>query len=155
MLKDIGRVIEEIEKHKARILYAKRKLEEWEPITEEDFENPDRVAVLDSFIFRFSKMQDAMGQKLFPLTLQLLGEGTEGVPFIDILARLEKLNLIPSADLWFEPRALRNPITHTYPWETDKLLENLERALDKVDQLLAIYEGIKTFLRERNLLKNF
>ncbi len=29
---------------------------------------------IDAFIFRFSKMQDVMGEKLFPAILNVLGE---------------------------------------------------------------------------------
>jgi len=44
-------------------------------------------------------------------------------------------------------------MTHTYPWETDKILEDLQEALNKSELLLEIFERFKTYLGERNLLK--
>lgn len=153
MIKKLPKVIEELERHKARMLFAKKQIEEWGHIDEETFEDNQKVAIIDSFIFRFSKFQDALGKKLFPLTLQLLGEDIENLPFIDWLNKLERLGLIPSAEFWFELRNLRNLITHTYPWETEKLLRNLHDALDKSEELLKLYEDLKNFLTQRGFLK--
>ena len=154
MLKDPKKVIEELEKHRARMLFAKRTIESWEELDESVFQDPQKVAVIDSFIFRFAKFQDAMGKKLFPLTLQLLGENIENLPFIDWLNRLEKLGLIPSAQRWMELRALRNLLTHIYPWEGEKILYNLREALKMSEELLQIYETFKNLLERRGFLKN-
>ncbi len=153
MLKDPKRVIEELERHRARMLYAKKQIEEWDFLDEEIFEDPQKVAVIDSFIFRFSKMQDAMGKKLFPLTLQLLEEDVENLPFIDWLNRLERLGLIPSAEEWLQLRSLRNLIIHTYPWETEKILKNLKEALKATELLEEVYATFRKLLEERGFLK--
>jgi hypothetical protein len=153
VLRKLEKVIEELERHKARMLFAKKQIEEWGEITEETFEDSQKVAIIDSFIFRFSKFQDTLGKKLFPLTLKLLGEDIDNLPFIDWLNRLERLGLIPSTQFWMEQRALRNLITHTYPWETEKLLRNLKDALEKSGELLEVYENLKEFLTQRELLK--
>jgi len=152
MVRNLQKVIEELEKHKARMLFAKKRIEEWGDINEELFEDPQKVAVIDSFIFRFTKFQDALGKKLFPLTLKVLGEDIENQPFLDWLNRLEKLGLVSNEE-WFQLRALRNKITHTYPWETEKIIEDLKEALNKSELLLEIFERFKTYLGERNLLK--
>ncbi len=50
---------------------------------------------MDQLIYRYSKLQDLMGRKLFVLILQGLGEDTEDLPFIDGLNVLfsQSLNL--------------------------------------------------------------
>lgn len=98
---------------------------------------------IDSFIFRFSKMQDSMGEKLFPSILILLGEDVRNKPFIDILNRLERLELISSADEWKKLRELRNILTHTYPWEKEDLLKGIKEALKVSEKLVSIYETLK------------
>ncbi|RTZ60363.1 MAG: hypothetical protein DSZ31_02220 [Gammaproteobacteria bacterium] len=153
MVKKIEKVVEELERHKARMEFAKKIIESWGEISEEFLEDSYKVTVIDSFIFRFSKFQDALGKKLFPLTLQVLGEDIENLPFIDWLNRLEKLGLINSAQEWMEIRVLRNLITHTYPWETEAILKNLKEALKRSETLIKIYLQIKNFLEERGLLK--
>ena len=152
MLKNLGLLVRELDRHEERLLYAKREIEKWLPLREEYLEDPQKVAILDSFAFRFAKLQDSMGMKLFPLLLEKLGEPAEEMPYIDIVNRLEKLGLIPSAEEWFELRALRNLLVHTYPWETEKILKNLEVALKRADRLVEIYERLKSFLRRRKLL---
>lgn len=84
-----------------------------------------------------------MGEKLFPLVLEILGEDVRKKPFLDILNRLEQLEFIPSANEWKELRVLRNELTHTYPWEEEILIENIKKALKKSQELIDIYENIK------------
>ena len=52
---------------------------------------PAEVAYMDQFATRFSKLQDAMGAKLFPQVLDLVGEQGALNTFIDKLNRLEKI----------------------------------------------------------------
>jgi hypothetical protein len=53
--------------------FIPNKISSWK-LTEELLENPEIMETIDSFIFRFTKMQDTMGQKLFPLVLEALEE---------------------------------------------------------------------------------
>ncbi|MEZ0344643.1 MAG: hypothetical protein ABWJ99_07600 [Caldimicrobium sp.] len=141
-MKEIKLIFQEIDKHKERLEYAKSKIEKWD-LTAELLENPEIVETIDSFIFRFSKMQDSMGEKLFPSILILLGEDVRNKPFIDILNRLERLEFISSADEWKRLRELRNILTHTYPWEREDLLKGIKEALKVSEKLVSIYETIK------------
>ncbi len=145
-MRDIRSVLEEIDKHKERLEYAKAKIEKWK-LTPELMENPEIVETIDSFIFRFSKMQDTMGEKLFPLILEILGEESRSKPFIDILNKLEKLEFIPSSNQWRQLRELRNILTHTYPWDEKVLIENIKTAIIKSDDMIKIYEDIKKKLK--------
>ena len=49
------------------------------------------VEHIDQFIFRFTKLQDAMRKRLIPITYQILEPEKEEASFIDILNKLEKL----------------------------------------------------------------
>ncbi len=66
------------------------------------------LAVLDQFSTRFSKLQDAMGAKLFPAVLELTKEQGEFSAFLDKLYRLEKIGAILSAEHWLLLREMRN-----------------------------------------------
>jgi len=141
-LKDIRIILQEIDKHKERLEYTKSKIEKWQ-LSQQLLENPEVAQTIDSFIFRFSKMQDSMEEKLFPLILETLGEETRNKPFIDILNRLERLEFIPSADEWKKLRNLRNSLTDTYPWEKEILLEEIKQAFKYSDEMVKIYLQIK------------
>ncbi len=150
-MKDLKVVFIELEKHKERLVYSKKKIESWDEIDEKTFQNPEKVETIDSFIFRFSKLQDSIGEKLFPLTLEFLGEEVRNKPFIDILNRLEKLELIESAQKWKELRELRNVLTHTYPWETEIIIDTVKIALRKSEELIKTLDKFKDFLKKRGL----
>ena len=142
-MKDINLVFQEIDKHKERLKYAIDKIKSWDELDVEIFTDPEKVETIDAFLFRFSKMQDTMGEKLFPLILEILGEEVRNKPFIDILNRLEQLEFLPSANKWKELRKIRNLITHTYPWEQEVLIGELKQAIEASEEMIKIYERIK------------
>ena len=100
------------------------------PIDEEDFKkvvaDKYKLALSDQVIYRFSKLQDAMGAKLFKLFLLYQGENIDR-PFIDILNELEKLNIL-DVEKWFELRDLRNEISHDYD-NDDSISVNILNAI--------------------------
>lgn len=73
----------------------------------------EQVRCIDQFIFRFSKLQDSMGAKIFRYILEYLDEDITTLPMRDILNRLERYLIIPSADEWTYIRELRNEIDHS------------------------------------------
>ena len=145
-LKGIELILQEVEEYKKRLFYSKEKIKSWRELSEDTLKDVEKVETIDSFIFRFSKMQDSMGEKLFPLTLEFLGEEVRNKPFIDILNRLEKLEILESAEEWKRLRELRNLLTHTYPWETKEVIENIVIALNYSERLIEIYERFKSYL---------
>ena len=72
----LEKVKEECFKHLERMNTAKRKISHLFPLTIEKYDclSDDEIAYIDQFLFRFSKLQDTMGTKLFPLTLLIVGE---------------------------------------------------------------------------------
>jgi len=144
-------VTEECRLHIERIHHALSRIKHHLPITTESAENltDDDVAFLDQLIYRFLKLQDTMGEKLFPLTLLLLGEDFESKPFIDILNRLERLELIPSRAEWSVWRELRNDLTHEYPDNRDERTKAINKLSGVVDQLVAVFDGICVFIETK------
>jgi hypothetical protein len=73
------------------------------------------TARLDQLLYRFSKLQDTLGERVFVDGLLLLGEDFRDRPFLDALNRLEALSMIPSCLWWRELREFRNQVAHEYP----------------------------------------
>ncbi len=74
----------------------------------------DERDVQDRFIFRFSKIVDAMRKRLFPQLLDY-AEELDGLPTLrDRLNRLEKYDLLETDD-WIELGLRRNAFEHDYP----------------------------------------
>lgn len=146
-------IISECKKHLSRINYAYRKLMPLLPFT------PDKVAVLqdeevehlDHYIFRFSKLQDAIGQKLFKSVLVVLGEEVYNKPFLDIFNRLEQLAIISDYERWNLLREIRNEISHDYDEDPAELAEKLNKIVDSKTILEAYLNDVLAYLKKAGL----
>ena len=84
-----------------------------------------------------------MGEKLFPAVLDMLGEYKSSLAFKDILNKLEKLEIIPSAQKWMDYREIRNTLTHEYPDNEQEIIEGIKISLSAYKDIKRIYENIK------------
>ena len=91
-------------------------------------------------------MQDAIGAKIFRYTLEILEEDVTSLPMRDILNRLERFNIIPSADEWIYIRELRNEIAHDYPLYENEVVAILNELFVKVDVVIDIYHKLKAYM---------
>jgi len=144
-------VTEECDLHIERIRYALSQTKRLLPMSVESYENltNDDISYLDQLIYRFLKLQDTMGERLFPLALALLGENVESKPFIDLLNRLERLELIPSKEEWFRWRELRNDLTHEYPDNDNERIEAINTLSKTVEKLIDVFRNIHNYIEQR------
>ena len=107
--------LHECNQHKKRLLIAKRYLSSVMSLNVKQYNTLDEVQMsfIDQMIYRFSKLQDTMGEKIFPAILMLFGEDVKKLTFIDRLNRLEELELLYK-DEWMSLRKVRNEIAHEY-----------------------------------------
>lgn len=96
----------------------------------------DQVQDWDQFVLRFTKLQDAMGMRLFPAVLAFLQEPYDDKPMLDKLNRLEKLGYLSSAQAWQHWRAIRNGFAHDYPEDDALKAAFLNQAVEAVPALL-------------------
>ncbi len=132
----------EIELHIKRIDAILPEILEWLPLDNTSFEKIEIVKTIDSFIYRFIKIQDKMGDKLFPTVLEILQEYNTNMPLIDVLNKLERLELINSTDEWIEFRKLRNTLTHEYPDNENEIIEAINLAIDVYKKMISIYNKL-------------
>ena len=146
----LSREFEIGDRHIQRIEEALTRLSSVLPLSTETYSSLDeeQVRCIDQFIFRFSKLQDAMGAKLFRYILEYLDEDISSLPMRDILNRLERYHLINSAEEWVYIRELRNEIAHDYPLSDTDVVEVLNELFSKVEVLFTIYEKIKQACKE-------
>ena len=114
------------------------------PLDEHTFEDFEAVKTIDSFIYRFSKIQDYMGEKTFRIILDILGEYKTSLSFLDILNKLEQLEIIQSRQQWMKFREIRNTLTHEYPENEKEIIEGIQLALSAYKEMKEIYSGITT-----------
>jgi hypothetical protein len=117
----------------------------------ETFENENSVLAIDSFIFRYLKLQDHLGSKLFPEVLKKVGEYSDSMPLIDVLDKLEKISLIPSSEKWMNYRDIRNQITHEYSNNKLNMLDNTKQAMSYFSEIKTIIEKLEKYIKDKKL----
>ena len=137
--------------HVERMRFAWEKVKNHFPLNSEKYLKlqPEELSFLDQLIFRFSKLQDSMGGKLFPQILENLGEDVKGLPFIDRLVKLEELDILPSADDWMLLRETRNIVTHEYPFITDEVINGLNLLSRHFQLIIDIWEKLERYINAR------
>lgn len=137
--------------HSQRMSFAWEKIKIHFPLDKEKYLRllPEDLSFFDQLIFRFSKMQDSMGGKLFPVILENLGEEIKGVPFIDQLNKLEELNIIGSADEWILLRETSNIVTHEYPFITDEVIQGLNLLSKHYLLIMEIWKRVEMYINKR------
>lgn len=145
IIERLQREFEICDKHILRINEALKELSSTFPLTTESYAtlNSEEIRCLDQFIFRFSKLQDAMGAKIFRYLLEYLDEDVTALPMRDILNRLEKYRFLPDANEWIYIRELRNEIAHDYPLMENDVVHILNELFFKVEVMYGIYDKLK------------
>ncbi len=93
-------------------------------------------------LFRFSKLQDLLGAKLFRAYLECNEFVTDGLSFEELLKELEKEGIV-DIDTWAQLRKVRNAIAHDYPDEVQEQVAKINYVLEHIDTLIAIYVKIE------------
>jgi len=135
----------ECDKHLQRIDEAFEDMKDILPLDSKKYRNltKDNVQDIDQYIFRFSKLQDTLGEKIFKLVLKKYDDEIKILPFIDLLNRLEKYELIESSKEWIYLRKLRNEISHQYDDEPEEMSQAINNFVSQKDMIKNIYLNIK------------
>ncbi len=105
----------------------------------------EQRAFIDSLIYRFLIIQDYASAKLFPLIAQIITSQPQQPSWFDILALMEKHQVISSEEQWDKLRKLRNLLSHEY-----ENIPNL-RAID-INRLV---ESLPSFYSQLQLMNNY
>jgi len=114
----------------------------------ENLPNLEKFAI-NALIFRFSKLQDLIGSKIFRTFLEYNKFDTQDKSFLELLKEIEKEGIV-NIDIWDELRKLRNNIAHEYPGEEEEAIAAMELLIGKIPLLLNI---IKTLMDRYNEIR--
>jgi hypothetical protein len=100
---------------------------------------PEKRAILEAYLKRFTSIQDFLGAKIFSSVLSLAGISTTKMS--EVLSHAEKEGLIDSLESWVELRDARNELEHDYPSELGEALLDLKFCIDSFDVLEKYYKN--------------
>ena len=88
----IEKYLNECSKHKIRIEKSYAKVKDIFPLSAPRYEklSDEEIEGIDQYLFRFAKLQDTLGKRLFRTIVAEYVEDIEELTFLDILNRLEK-----------------------------------------------------------------
>ena len=147
----IDDIIDKVNLHKNRAKNALLELKSWKNINCDIFEDFEKIKVVDTFIYRFIKLQDLMGDKLFKIFLDEIGEYKDSMSLIDVVDKLEKFKIIDDASRWLEYRKLRNKLTHEYPNNEEEIIEGIYLAMEAFLHIQQVLENIIQYKKSRGL----
>lgn len=135
----------ECNKHLERIEDSYSDVKNIIPMTVQEYEQltKDEIQAIDQYLFRFSKLQDTMGDKIFKLIFNQYNQSDKALPFVDMLNQLEKLGFLYSAKEWINLRKIRNEISHQYDDEPDEMSKALNNIFSQKDIIKKIYLDLK------------
>ncbi len=130
--------------HIDRLVSVLTTLKKLYPLDHEKLENLslEDIDKLDVLAFRFSKLQDLLGSKIFREYLMVLQYPVEDKNFLELLKELDKERVV-DIDIWSEFRGIRNSISHDYPFEENEKLEAINYLIKNVNYLMEITKKIK------------
>lgn len=140
---------EQCQRHARHLNHALAGLRDSLPLSAEAVAHLSDEAVQrwDQFVWRFTRLQDAMGARLFPAVLAHLQEPLEDQPMLDKLHRLEKLGYLRSTEEWQRWRAIRNRFAHDHPEDDALRAASLNQAVEAVPALLETLDRVAPLVR--------
>ena len=94
--KILAQALEQCDTHAQALSEALEDLKPNEKVILSQLENLDKTTrrILDQFAYRFTRLQDNMGNKLLPAILNNMAEDTQSMAAIDRFNRLEQLKSV-------------------------------------------------------------
>ncbi len=147
----LNAILHECDRHAHRMKYARTTCSPLFPLTVDSYQNlPDEdVAHLDQLIYRYMKLQDALGAKLFPTIVAHLREDAESLTILDKLDQLERAEAIGDAERWQELREVRNQLAHDYEDDAATAVGYLNDIYETSAILRDYYDQATRFARAR------
>lgn len=125
--------------------------QKWLPFSADTVQllSKEQLRILDQIAYRFTKLQDTMGQKVLPTILDLAQEPiAPDATFAEKLNWLERMGALPSAEEWKKLRVARNAIAHEYPDDHELRASAINCFLNGAMKLNALYKFVSRYLLE-------
>ena len=144
----LERYFQESKSHIEKIENARAVLSSVMPLTKQNITklNEREQDKLEILLFRFAKLQDLLGVKIFRAILAYSGYDVDR-PFWEIMSELEREGLL-DIKRWIALRDTRNAIAHEYPGEEERIIEELNFIYEEVEYLMELNQKLQEYYSE-------
>lgn len=141
----LEKILKECDKHLQRINEAYGDMSSFMLLNAVKYEvlSKNEIQAIDQYLFRFAKLQDSMGEKLFRLLLAKFEENIDKFTFLDIIRKLEKYTDITIENEWVDLRKIRNQLTHEYEDDSIQMSNMINLIYAKKEVIERIYLALK------------
>jgi hypothetical protein len=120
------------------------------PVTDWKSLGLEEHEVLAAFRIRFSEFQEHLGKAMRAVASE---EEIEIERFGSVLAFMEKIGVLESAERWKIIREIRNAISHEYEEDGARLSEFFDEMLKAAPELFGSHQKLMTFCQKSYALK--
>lgn len=137
----------ECARHSKRMMGAYKKVSLIFPLDVTRFRllTDNEIEHIDQMIYRFSKLQDSIGERLFKSFLIFLEEDAKNRSFLDVLNRLEQLEILPDKDEWLRLRKIRNEFAHEYSNDDEENVAVFNILFDEIKTINSVYFATRNY----------
>lgn len=114
-------------------------IRDWSALTPEQHES------LAAFRVRFSEFQEHLGKTMRAIAIE---EEENPEPFGTVLAFMEKLGILDTAEHWKLIRELRNSVNHEYEENPERLSEFFRLLIVETPTLIGIFDRMAEYCRK-------
>ena len=144
-LRLIWKKIEQLQRMANYLAYSTGQIRPFVPITNWAELTDAQHEALAAFRVRFSELQEHLGKTMRAIAIE---EEAAVTPFGAVLAYMEKLEILDSAEHWKLIRELRNAVNHEYEEDENRLSEFFTMLLAETTTLAAYLERIIAFCNQ-------
>lgn len=133
--------------HEKRMNSAREKIHELMPLGAESYHTlaDSTIGHFDQMQYRFSRLQDTMGQNLIPSLLTALQEDASQMSALERIKKCETLGVIESADSWVDMRILRTGMSDDRENDSAEMAVMLNRIYESAGKLSANLQHIMKY----------
>ncbi|MHB1620716.1 MAG: hypothetical protein ACYCTY_12170 [Sulfuricella sp.] len=149
-LRLIARQLAHLQRMREYLAYSTQRAQRILPITNWRTLSLEQHETLAAFRVRFSEFQEHLGKTMRAVAIE---EEVEAERFGTVLAFMEKLSVLESAERWKLIRELRNAVNHEYEEDVDRLTQFFTEIVKATPELFGCYQRLLDFCAKAYAIK--
>ena len=149
-LRLIARQLTHLQRMREYLAYSTQRAQRILPITNWRALSLEQHESLAAFRVRFSEFQEHLGKTMRAVAIE---EEVEAERFGSVLAFMEKLGVLESAERWKLIRELRNAVNHEYEENADRLTQFFTEIVKATPELFGGHQRLLDFCAKAYSIK--